>query len=542
MPRRLLVLAILVLSVLSLVSTPSVADGDEDPSPPDPRHRVDAWTPKPAGVRSEIVLQYGPYVVHPGSDLSRVDVEIAPLDGYVIAARPAVRLVDGTEPPDSTVHIHHAHWIVVDHETPGYQRWFFGTGEERTRGGGDEYMKADPRYYSEGLRYGVPVRRGDKLAFVSMLHNKSASPLTLWIEGRFTFVNGARADIKAATGEDFHELTPTLHGTTFQVPRVGGLYTWPRDATGGASGSIKPGIGHTWTAPFGGTIVIGAGHLHPGGKEVVVSNLGQPDSPCGASFGDDADGDGYAGVTIQRVQAYYKDGIFPSENFQMGITKLGWRAKIRKGDVLAINGTYDTTSYAYPDAMSFFGFFTDASEPPAAGEECRSYLVNDAGAPQSEVVSSIPNRSWSHAGAVCTVCDKPGPLPAKGQWTNQIHVGGFAYTPGDIATADLTGAPWVRKGETIRVVNEDWAAGAVRHSLTSCRAPCNGGYYANYPFHDGTFDTGALGATPVDTYATTQAAPTAAIDTSRLDVGYQAYYCRLHPWMRGGFYVEPSSA
>ena len=156
---------------------------------------------------------------------------------------------------------------------------------------------------------------------------------------------------------------------------------------------------------------------------------------------------------------------------------------------------------------------------------------------------SMPNRPWGATHPTCTICDNlSSPQPRKGSWTNQVHIGGFSYLPGDLSSADVTGAPYVRKGEILRVVNEDWAAGLVRHSLTSCRAPCNGNYYANYPFHDGTFDSGALGATPVDTYLTTKPVPVWEFNTSSLDPGYYTYYCRLHPWMRGGFYVDPPAA
>lgn len=545
---------LVIAAALLAASAPAIADHDGDePSPPDPAHRLNALTPKPPGTHETIVLQYGPYVVHPGSDLTRADAEPVLHDMFVIAARPAVRLADGTEPPDDIVHIHHAHWIKPNPESSAYYDWFFGTGEERTRGGGWAYMQADKESWDAGIRYGIPMRRGESMAFISMLHNKTSGPLTLWIEGRFEVVWGSREEIKAATtdqhpdGLDFHPLTPVLHGDTFQVPRTG-MFTYPLDLEQDVNNSIKAGVGHIWTAPSDGTIVIGAGHLHPGGKEVVVSNLGRPDSPCGSGeWLSDADGDGIPGKTIQRIQAYYMNDVFPSEEFQMGITKLGWRAKIRAGDRIAINGTYDATDYAYPDAMSFFGFYVDPLDPPSEDEACAVELVDQPGAAIDDVVMSIPNREWDDDHATfCGIeahpsCDTPGEPPAKGEWTTEIHISGFAYLPGDQGLVSTLGAPRVRKGDAITVVNEDWLAGLVRHSITSCRAPCNGPYRANYPFHDGDFDSGALGFTPIETYETGTDVPISTIDTSHLDPGYYAYFCRLHPSMRGSFWVEDAA-
>jgi plastocyanin len=61
---------------------------------------------------------------------------------------------------------------------------------------------------------------------------------------------------------------------------------------------------------------------------------------------------------------------------------------------------------------------------------------------------------------------------------------------------------------------------------------------ANYPFADGIFESGALGYTWQETYVTAKDEPTWELDTSKLDKGYYTYYCRLHAWMRGGFYVK----
>ena len=87
-------------------------------------------------------------------------------------------------------------------------------------------------------------------------------------------------------------------------------------------------------------------------------------------------------------------------------------------------------------------------------------------------------------------------------------------------------------------VNDDYAAGLVRHTITTCKAPCNGLAMANYPFPDGVIDSGPMGYMVEDAYVSYRTVPMWELDTSSLNPGYYPYYCRLHPFMRGAFFVE----
>lgn len=113
------------------------------------------------------------------------------------------------------------------------------------------------------------------------------------------------------------------------------------------------------------------------------------------------------------------------------------------------------------------------------------------------------------------------------------------YWPGNLGfEGEPFGPPVVRKGAPLTFINEDFLEGGVRHSITSCKAPCNGEYMVNYPFHDGGFHSGALGYTWQETYVTARDEPRWELDTSNLATGYHTYYCQLHAWMRGSFYVK----
>ena len=54
--------------------------------------------------------------------------------------------------------------------------------------------KADPRY-KDGLRYGIGVKQGDHLGFLSMLHNKTAQPMSVYLRVRIEYVYGTHAEI-----------------------------------------------------------------------------------------------------------------------------------------------------------------------------------------------------------------------------------------------------------------------------------------------------------------------------------------------------------
>lgn len=513
------------------------ASADDQSSPPDPTSRAGWIAPAPPGTKTTVKLQWGPHVVHPGTDLWRPHADVIGADGFVTGMRPSVRLADGTEPPHTDIHIHHSDWYLRNAQNIQQARWLMSTGEETTHIDLDAAAKGDPRY-AQGMRYGLEVHRGELVAWVvSMIHNETAQPMTLWLQLELDFVHGTRDQIRQATALDYRPLSATLAQVKiFNVPRAGSLFAWPRDLQSGTGA----GVGSIWTVPFDGALVMAAAHLHPGAREQVVSNLGSEAHPC------PDEGDGFPGTTVARLRAFTRNDVFPSQEFQVGVTQPSWRLKVHKGDRLAINAIYDATRYGYVDAMHALGTWADTSEPPAPGEStCSPALLADPNASPETVSATIPNQSWSGvAQPTCTQCDNlAAPAPPLGPHENVITMEGFLYQPGDQSTVSITGVPWVQKGETITFVNADQAA-AVRHTATSCWTPCNGASTANYPHWNGTFDSGVLGTLYVPSgppgtegYATAKVGGVSTLDTSGLSPGYYPYFCRLHTWMRGAFYV-----
>ena len=122
--------------------------------------------------------------------------------------------------------------------------------------------------------------------------------------------------------------------------------------------------------------------------------------------------------------------------------------------------------------------------------------------------------------------------------------GGYSAYPDFPASAMRPGL--IRPGQQLTFVNQDALPGtpdAVQawHSVTSCKLPCNKGSGIGYPLADGRFDSGQLGFgtarypnrnEEVTTGSNQWTAP-------KLGRGTYAYFCRIHPFMRGSFRVAP---
>jgi hypothetical protein len=299
-----------------------------------------------------------------------------------------------------------------------------------------------------------------------------------------------------------------------------------------------------------------AGHGHEGIMNVTFSNLGSEASPCG-----NVDGDRFPGTKVLESKAFYPPGMFPT-HMKMGTSQTGWRVKVRKGDRIAINGVYDTRTYAWPDQMSVVGIYYDENVTVSDSERCNPRLVNEPDATLAEASESVPAQRqrgataddlFHHmsAGCVADGCNDYEAAPApRGPHTNTVNIDDFTFAPGDLFRGSLmtgllgptsSGAPVVRRGEKLSFINHDYQRyGGTRHSITACHGPCNGPESMTYPNSNGDFYSGPMGYLALAETASNenQATPTWSLDTSKLEPGYHAYYCFQHRWMRGAFYIE----
>lgn len=565
---RQLLLCVGLATVLGLCAAP--AQGQEQP-PADPLQaltgpngKLARYVPKPAGTREVSKLWFGPYVVPPGQDMNRVDVDVPLRDGYLVSIEPAMhRIADLTVPSHQEAHIHHAHWFALDpgnqedNYTGGNTEWIFGNGDEETRANFEERSAIDPA----GPNYGEYVGASGPQLMIYMLHNKTNQPLNVWIVLDVTFVHGTKAELNQAGQKPWHDVSGVLFGRTFDVPRQAdgdGKWDTTRDMP-------KPIV---WTSTMDGTIVGTGSHVHPGGEKVITENLGPADNPC------PADRRGLGGTTLLHADVLWHYGAMFSEDYQTEVTHPAWRAPLHKGDRIRITGIYENKAHAWYTAMAHNGLYVDEAQPPQG--RCAPYLVGGVQKQRTvtrkvkksvkyridmrgklvrkvrwakkrkkvgvDIVAGVPNREWGHDhDTFCGVdlgkpaCERPAePRPA-GDFTNQVLIADFLYVPGDTSLSGSAGAvPRVHAGQSLSFVNADQAAN-IRHTVTTCDLPCNGAYVANYPWANGAWDSGTLGYDAID-----GGSPNPVSSTPKeLAVGRYAYYCRIHPWMRGQFEVAP---
>jgi plastocyanin len=560
-PVRSMVLAI----VVSLAWTASAsAQSSSSPLEPltGPNGKPYEFIPKAPGTREQTQLWYGPYTVPPGQDMNRVDLDLPMRGGFLVSIDPGMRRVaDLSEPSHQEAHIHHAHWFALqpgnkeDNYTHGNTEWIFGNGDEETKADFAERSAADPN----GPNFGEYVAPGNPQVMIYMLHNKTNQPLVTWIVLDVTFVHGTKAQLDTGK-KPWHDLAGVLFGRTFNVPvQPNGDGKW--DTTHDMSKPIE------WTSTLDGTIIGTGSHVHPGGLEILTENFGSKASPCP----DDHKGTGGTLLLDSKVLWHY--GAMFSEDYQTTVTNPNWRAPIHKGDVLRITGYYANKDTAWYTAMTHNGLYIDTSEPPQG--HCKPYLVGNA-QPQHTVYTKkksvrysiskrgklvrkvrvkkiphtvgisltdgVPNRPWGHDhDTLCGVdlgkppCERPyQPRPA-GDFASQVLISDFQYIPGDTSLSGSPGLPpKIHKGQSLTFVNTDESAN-IRHSVTTCNLPCNGTYVANYPWANGVWDSGTLGYDAIDGGTPDPVSST----PPTLPVGRYAYFCRIHPWMRGQFEVVP---
>jgi plastocyanin len=302
-------------------------------------------------------------------------------------------------------------------------------------------------------------------------------------------------------------------------------------------------LGIRFTSPITGTLVALAGHMHPNGMEVAIANLGPAGSGCEA----DGDGDGFPGVTLLHSRKLDQNPLaWPfSEDYQMAASKFGFRADVRAGDRITQFGVYANERYASYEAMSYTGIYVDRAQLPGprTGDCMADLAPRLVGSDTGPANEGILNHPWGHVEPLCGLqgypaCDRPVSQRPEGQEVPVVQIGGFAYIPGDLGlTGPLGAPPRVREGASLRFVNADVGA-LIRHTVTSCDAPCNGLYTANYPGPDGLFDSGKLGNLDyIDGGITGDDTVPYWESPTDLQPGMYTYYCRIHPWMRGAFEV-----
>jgi len=478
--------------------------------------------PAPAGAHTELVstahvapdttrysYRYGPLVAAPGHNLilvGPVTVERPPGDGYVTRLKSNFVGEDGvTPPPVEQVHIHHGVFLNLsarDTTWPNLPERIFAFAEEKTTG-------------TLPAPYGFHIGAGDVWAINYMVHNETPATRVVYITYDVDFVPKASpAGLTMKTA--FPVWLDVQNGKAYPVFDVhqgagrDGRFTYPDDQPSAYGDGPKL---NDWTADRDMTLVATAGHVHPGGLWTDLNVVR----------------DGRTAHAFRSNANYFDPGGPVSWDMAMDYTQPDWRVGVRKGDVLRLSATYDTTRASwYEDMGIMLVFATDG----ASGPDPFTHKVDTAGTPTHGHLPEDGNHGGQSTGL---------PDPAKladGQTIdNGVAIANFVYMPGDLSQATgFENPPTVAKGQSLRFGNFDSAA-SILHTVTACRQPCNGVTGVSYPLANGPvrFDSGQLGYGPGG--ATPAAQRADWYTPGDLQPGTYTYFCRVHPFMRGSFRV-----
>ena len=296
-----------------------------------------------------------------------------------------------------------------------------------------------------------------------------------------------------------------------------------------------------WTSTVDGTMIGTGSHLHPGGYKVLTENFGSEENPCRD------DGRGTGGTLLLNSDVINRKAPM-SEDYQTEVTRPSWRAPVHKGDRIRITGYYRNKKHAWYTAMTHNGLLhrrgAAAEGPlqavprrqgqeeadPQEGEDPRRRARES-----SSAASTRPRACRTASGATthdtfCGVkfgfdpCEPPFDAPEPGPAASRVLIANFQYLPGGRGAPGNQGMPpTVKQGESLQFVNVDQQAN-IRHSVTTCKYPCNGRYVSNYPRADGS-GTRARSAT---TRSTAARPNPLAVDAARPE-GRQVLVLLPHP-------------
>ena len=457
-----------------------------------------------------MTFRYGPLVAAPGQNLvlvGPVTIEKPLGGGYVTRYRPDLVTEDGTAPPVESLHMHHAVFVNMakrDIAAPNIPQRIGGFGEEKTIA-----SLPDP--------YGYRVDPTDVWAINYMLHNGTTQTYTTWIELEVDWVPDGTP--KAAAMKPAFPLWLDVrngeYNPIFDVHRgtgSGGVAVYPDDFADPYAGGAPL---NEWVADRDMTLVAAAGHLHPGGLWTDV----------------ELERGGRRGRVFRSEARYFDPNGPVSWDMAMTMTPPDWRVAVRRGDRLRISTGYETERASWYESMGIMlAFYADGTD---GGKDPLAEPVPTTGEPTHGPLPEARNHGGEPAGMPDASRLADGATVLDG-----VSIANFAYMPGDLNGGGQLGLPPViDPGRWLTFVNFD-AGAQVLHTVTACRAPCNGRTGVSYPLANGDveFDSGQLGYG--DPYYSSAAQRTDWSTPTELDPGTYTYFCRVHPYMRGAFRVR----
>lgn len=531
---------------------------------------------------------FGPIMSKPGQD----DVLIQPVtfekplyDGYIVRFKPGLVDVQGVTPPVEQMHLHHGTWL---NTYPPYGSGpFFASGEEKT-------ISTWP------FRYGMRIGAVDNWLFLHMVHNATTQTFPVFVTYDLDFVAADDAEAQQADGKplitnarniwldaggsSFHPETETYFlNPIFNIQRgfgSAGECRFPDLNCSGfnSSGNVSAQQGKDFSPEVAGwdfvikrealggattgTLILMGGHVHNGGLRTEVELVRGTESRL-----------------INISEAYYwqdepntdRIGNAPvSWDYSMTGSTLdhGWAVNVEEGDILRLNGIYDTAIGSWYEQMAIVMSWVVPGGIPEGVDVFDSSVELDPGIP---AVAKVPNgpdgQPLAHTcvASATRLCQRgqvthgqiptsgnhgssPGTSPTDwvaapdGQHLNDVLIGGFTFGLTDMGIAGSRGVPFVNLGESISFHNLDTAA-YMWHTITRCAAPCTGPTTVDYPIADGGSGVISGAMDPMD-FDSTQlgigTGPSQRISWTftPTEAGTFTFFCRVHPSMRGVFRVK----
>ncbi len=304
-----------------------------------------------------------------------------------------------------------------------------------------------------------------------------------------------------------------------------------------------------WTVPNGGrTIVFGAGHLHPGGTHVDLQ-VARDGADAGTVDGDDP---AEIKPLFRSDAKYYEPAGAISWDVSMGATPREWRIKLKAGDTVSIDSTYDVSKASWYESMGILPLAVSRADDPAArdpfDDAAEVQAMYEAGGILTH--GRLPENIDKEANKNLKLPD-PRDLKSKGKVPKSgIDIDGFRYQLGGYSAFSsfpqtLMRPPLIKKNRGVSFTNTEALPGMPEeqqawHSITSCKAPCNRGSGIGYPLADGPikFDSGQLGfGTGANEGVVTNSNEYTTPPLEKAGKTY-TYFCRIHPFMRGSVRVK----
>ena len=468
----------------------------------------------------------------------------------MVEIKPSGKLVT---PSVWDLHLHHVVWII--HGQPTY-----ASGEEKT-----EVM------LPQG--YGGKVGATENWFVNQMIHNLNQSDnrqvYLTWEIDWVPETTPARTDI---TPTNTHWLdvagSPQIY-PVFDAEKGfdlngDGKYVFPDEVPTDPS---QPGYeersnisnARQWTIqnPAGATLVFGAGHLHPGGKNVKLMVARDGPDP-GSTDGDDPS---EIRNVFKSTAKYYEPAGAVSWDVAMRATQRDWRISLQQGDTVFINVTYGVKKASWYESMGILpvawvpGHPDPAARDPFTQAADVKAMYDEGGTlTHRRLQENIDYKARKGLGL-----PNPKKLKSAGKVPPEgIDIRSFNYLLGGFTAVrgfptKLMRPPVIKSGESVTFTNLDALPGETNeqqawHSITSCRLPCNRDSGIGYPLANGPikFDSGQLGygngfssevTTGSNVYTTPPLPYRAGKNKSKKTTTY-TYFCRIHPLMRGSIRVR----